>query len=248
MPNLVHITSQRHAARLLRGGIAARSRGWAGDRGVYTMAVLPDFTLTHQWVRELRRWQPGVLVAVDLRIPDGEPVTAGRYGREPQRLTAAGAVGHLRGLADPRGYEIFVPRSIRPSEVRRIRALPQGVGWRHLPDAHGRRPCTCPRCLQPGTPGSARVRRRFPLDEPRPPKPQLMAELRAAVTSDEIIGALMALSGRRRGGAEELAHLADHPDPEVREALADLLVHYRGRAARDLRARLGGADGPGIRR
>ncbi|MFD1366007.1 HEAT repeat domain-containing protein [Actinoplanes sichuanensis] len=238
MPNLVHVTAHRHAARLLRGGIGARSRGWDGDRGVYAMAVLPDFTLTHQWVRELRRWKPGVLVAVDVRIPDDEPVTVGRYGREPQRLTAAAATAHLRGLADPRGYEIFVPRSIRPAEVRRIRALPQGVGWRHVPDAHGRRPCTCPVCLQPGTPGSARVRRRFPYDPPPETKPQLMATLRAAVTVDDIVYALYALAGRRRGGAEELAYLADHPDPEVRGALADVLVHYRGTAARDLRARL----------
>ncbi|WP_433797362.1 HEAT repeat domain-containing protein [Actinoplanes sp. CA-252034] len=241
MPNLVHITPHRHAARLLRGGVAARSRGWDGGRGVYTMAVLPDFTLTHQWVRELRRWQPGVLVAVDLRVPDDEPVTVGRYGREPLRLTAARAAGHLRELADPRGYEIFVPRSITPAEVRRVRALPQGVGWRHVPGAHGPRPCTCPGCLQPGTPGSARLRRRFPYDDPPMTKPQLMAELRAAVTSEQIIDALLALSGPRRGGAEELAHLADHPDPEVRSTLADLLLHYRGRAARDLRARLAAA-------
>ncbi|MEU4164626.1 HEAT repeat domain-containing protein [Actinoplanes sp. NPDC026670] len=235
MPNLVHVTTQRHAARLLRGGVAARSRGWDGERGVYAMAVLPDFTLTHQWVRELRRWKSGVLVAADLRIPGDEPVTVGRYGREPQRLTAAAATALLRDLADPRGYEIFVPRSIRPTEVRRIRALPQGVGWRHLPDAHGRRPCTCPACHQPGTPGSAAVRGRYPYDPPRPTKPQLMAELRAAVTSDEIISALYALAGRRRGGAEELAYLAGHPDPEVREALADVLAYYRGKAARDLR-------------
>jgi hypothetical protein len=239
MPHLVHITPQRNAARLLRAGVAARSRGWDGDRGVYTMAVLPDFTLTHQWVRELRRWQPGVLVAADLRIPDGEPVTVGRYGREPSRLTAAEAAGHLRGLADPRGYEIFVPRSITPSEVRRIRPLPQGVGWRHVPGAHGRRPCTCPMCLQAGTPGSARVRRRFSDAGPPTPKPQLMAELRAATTSDEIIDALLRLSYRRRGGAEELAYLADHPDPEVRETLAEVLVNYRGTAAHRLRARLG---------
>ncbi|GIE77076.1 hypothetical protein Aph02nite_30260 [Actinoplanes philippinensis] len=241
MPNLVHITPHRHATRMPRGGVAARSRGWDGDRGVYTMAVLPDFTLTHQWVRELRRWKPGVLVAVDLRLPGDEPVTVGRYGREPLRLTAAEAAGHVRELADPRGYEIFVPRAIRPTEVRRIRALPQGIGWRHVPDAHGRRPCTCPACLQPGTPGSARVRRRFPYDDPPVPKPQLMADLRAAVTPDEIVSALWALSGRRRGGAEELAHLADHPDPEVRETLADLLAGYRGRSARTLRDRLSAA-------
>ncbi|MEU4620393.1 hypothetical protein AB0G04_10515 [Actinoplanes sp. NPDC023801] len=64
MPNLVHLTQQRHAARLRRGGVAARSRGWDGESGVYTMAVLSDFTLTHQWTRELRRFKPGAVRSV----------------------------------------------------------------------------------------------------------------------------------------------------------------------------------------
>jgi len=46
------------------------------------------------------------------------------------------------------------------------------------------------------------------------------------------------LQRRSRGGAEELAYLADHPDPDVREILYETLAFYRGRAARDLRARL----------
>jgi hypothetical protein len=73
-----------------------------------------------------------------------------------------------------------------------------------------------------------------------------MAALHAATTSEEIIDALWMLGGRSRGGAEELAYLADHPDPEVREALAELLECYRGRAARELRDRLGSpaASGP----
>ncbi|GAA1654178.1 hypothetical protein GCM10009828_099480 [Actinoplanes couchii] len=234
----MHISRQRDAARFVRSGISARSRGWDGGRGVYAMAVLPDYTLTHQWVRELRRWQPGVLVAVDLRIPDGTPVTVGRYGREPRRLTAAEAAGVLRGLDDPRGYAIFIPRAITAAEVRGSRTVPQGIGWRYKPGAHGTAPCLCLGCLQPGTPGVARLRRRSPDFQPRPPKPELMAALRAATGQDEIIEALYGLSGRRRGGAEELAYLVDHPDAEVREVLHYTLDSYRGRAARRLQERL----------
>jgi hypothetical protein len=238
MPNLVHITQQRNAARLLRGGVAARSRGWDGDRGVYAMAVLSDFTLTHQWARELRRFKSGVLVAADLRIPDTEPVTAGHYGREPDSLTAAEAVAMLRALDDPRGFQIFVPRRITPGEVRRVRAIPQGTGWRYVPGSHGRRPCPCPVCLAFGTPGSGKLRRRLDPPEPRTPKPRLMADLRAAVTSEEIIDALSALAHGRRGGAEELAFLIEHPDPEVRDMLSYVLDTYRGAAARRLKARI----------
>src|SRR5688500_15541375 len=64
MADFLHITTARAARRIERSGIAARSHGRAGGRGVYCMPVLPSFTLTHQWVRELRRWNPGVLVAV----------------------------------------------------------------------------------------------------------------------------------------------------------------------------------------
>jgi hypothetical protein len=42
MADLVHITRERNARRIMRGGggIAARSHGRAGGRGVYCMAVL----------------------------------------------------------------------------------------------------------------------------------------------------------------------------------------------------------------
>jgi hypothetical protein len=242
MADLVHLTPQRTGQRMARTGIAARSWGFTGDRGVYCMPVLASYTLTYQWVRELRRWHTGVLVAVHLRLDDDEQVTVGRYGTEPQAVSAARAVALVRGLTDPRGYEVFVPRAITASEVRRVRRIPQGIGWRYQPNAHGTKPCACPRCLAPATFGAAKIRRRFPLDGPTRTKPELMADLHAATTSEEIIDALWALSGRRRGGAEELAYLADHPDPEVRETLADLLEFYRGRPARVLRERLAGAE------
>ncbi|MBO4206925.1 HEAT repeat domain-containing protein [Micromonospora echinofusca] len=241
MADLVHLTPERAGRRILRSGVAARSRGSSGDSGVYCMPVLPSFTLTHQWVRELKRWHPGVLVAVRIRVPDSQPVTVGHYGAQPRQLTAAQAVAMVRGLADPRGYEVFVPRAVAPDEVRDVRRIPQGIGWRYQPDAHGRRPCACPVCLAPGTPGAAAVRQRFSDDRPNP-KPELMAALRAATTPDEIVDALWALGGRRRGGAEELAYLAGHPDPEVRETLAEVLRSYRGAAARTLRATLADPD------
>jgi hypothetical protein len=184
MADFVHITTARAARRIERSGIAARSHRRAGGRGVYCMPVLPSFTLTYQWVRELRRWHPGVLVAIQLRLPDDEPVTVGRYGRPPSEVTAAQAVAAVRGLDDPYGYEVFVPRAITAAEVRRVRDIPQGVGWRYLPAAHGRRPCACPACLPRGMYKAASVRRRFPYDEPPKPKRELMARLRTATTTD----------------------------------------------------------------
>lgn len=244
MAEFVHVTVARSARRIERSGIAARSHGWAGGRGVYCMPVLPSFTLTYQWVRELRRWHPGVLVGVHLRLPDAEPVTVGRYGTPPREVTAAQAVAAVRELDDPRGYEVFVPRAITSAEIRRIRDVPQGVGWRYLPAAHGRRPCPCPACLPRGGYRAASLRRRFPYDEPPGPKSELMTRLRAASSADEIVDVLGELGRGRRGGAEELAYLADHPDPDVRDTLESALRAYRGRAARRLRERLQRGDSP----
>ncbi|GID29941.1 hypothetical protein Abr02nite_49240 [Paractinoplanes brasiliensis] len=245
MAEFVHITTARASGRIRRSGIAARSHGRDGGRGVYCMPVLPSYTLTCQWVRELRRWQQGVLVAVQLRLPDADPVTVGRYGTTPRQVTAAQAVAVIRRLDDPRGYEVFVPRAVTPGEVRRVRDVPQGVGWRYLPQAHGRRPCGC--CAQRGGYKGAGLRRWFPYDGPPRPKHELMANLRDAATADEIIDVLSELGRARRGGAWELAHLAEHPDPHVRDTLASVLRVYRGREARQLRQRLqvdSADDGP----
>jgi hypothetical protein len=238
MAEFVHVTTAEAAQRIERSGIAARSHGRTGGRGVYCMPVLPSFTLTYQWVRELRRWHPGVLVAVQLRLPDGQPVTVGRYGTPPVAVTAAQAVAAVREVDDPRGWEVFVPRAVTAAEVRRVRRLPQGVGWRYLPAAHGRRPCACPACVPRGGYGAARLRRRFPYDQPPRPKSELMAKLATVATADEIIEVLGELGRARRGGAEELAYLAGHPDPLVRDTLASVLRVYRGRQTRRLRERL----------
>jgi hypothetical protein len=65
-----------------------------------------------------------------------------------------------------------------------------------------------------------------------------MTQLANSVTADEIIEVLGELGRARRGAAEELAYLIDHPDPHVRDTLESVLRMYRGRQARRLRERL----------
>lgn len=65
-----------------------------------------------------------------------------------------------------------------------------------------------------------------------------MARLRMSNTAGEVIDVLCELGRRRRGGAGDLAYLADHPDPHVRDTLESVLRVYRGREARRLRERL----------
>ncbi|WP_026341614.1 hypothetical protein [Actinomadura atramentaria] len=229
MATFVHLTPAANAPGIRRSGIrAARS----GARGVYCFPVLPSYTLTHQWLRELARFgHRGPMTAVHLRLDDAEPVLVGHYGDRPRADTAAGAVRRIAALADPRGWEVFVPRAVAAREVRAVRAVPQGVGWRYRPDAHGRRPCTCFGCRERGGYGARRLRERLPhpVDGPAPPPRVLLARIAAAGDPGdpaELRAALHWFGLRRRGPLPELARLAAHPDAGVREDLVWAVGHW----------------------
>lgn len=240
MVMLVHLTSAANVPRIRRAGVRAASHGQGGARGVYCFPVLPSYTLTHQWLRELGRFgSRGGLVAVHVRLDDAEEVLVGRYsdrarGRQAT-VTGAEAVRRIGALADPRGWEVFVPRAIRAREVHRVRSAPQVVGWRYLPDAHGTRPCTCFGCRVRGGYGSRRLRERLPhpLDGPPPPVRVLLARIAEATApaptpTDAAVlrEALHWFGMRRRGPVDRLAHLAGHPDPGVREDLVWAVAHW----------------------
>lgn len=84
--------------------------------------------------------------AVQFEIPDTEPVFVGPYNQPHIKVTAAQAVKiymeHSTGL----GLETLIPRRIEPKEIRRTYVPPQLVGWRYMPDAHGKPPCACDYC------------------------------------------------------------------------------------------------------
>ncbi|MFJ6988246.1 HEAT repeat domain-containing protein [Streptomyces sp. NPDC091389] len=230
MAMFVHLTSASAAPRVRRAGIRAVSHGQDGLRGVYCFPVLPSHTLTHQWLRELARFGTrGGLVAVHLRLDDAQEVLVGRYGDRlggaQRTVRAAEAVGRIAALDDPRGWEVFVPRAVRPGEIHRVRAAPQVSGWRYAPDAHGTRPCTCYGCRERGGYGTRRLRERLPhpLDGPPPAPRVLLARIEAAGDPGDpavLLDTLHWYGLRRRGPLPRLARLATHPDPAVRRALA----------------------------
>ncbi|MFI0873595.1 HEAT repeat domain-containing protein [Streptomyces parvus] len=228
MAMFVHLTSAANAPRIRRSGIRAAGHGQGSVRGVHCFPVLPSYTLTHQWLRELARFgSRGGLVAVHVRLDDAEDVLVGRYTDRARgartAVSAAESVRRIAALEDPRGWEVFVPRAIRPREVHRIRSAPQVVGWRYLPDAHGVRPCTCFGCRVRGGYGARRLRERLPhpLDGPPPPVKVLLARVEAGDPGDPaaLREALHWFGMRRRGPVDRLKHLASHPDPGVREEL-----------------------------
>lgn len=156
MALFVHITLEKHAKSIQRSGIKAER--W----GLYAMPVVPNFYLTHQWVRELRRFGHGPMVAVYFRVEDDLEVLAGGFNQTHQTMTTSEAMRKL--LTDqPLGFEVILPRAVPPKAIHRIRRLYQGIGWRYWPESHGRTPCGCPYC-QRGLYGSQKLRKKYEND------------------------------------------------------------------------------------
>lgn len=234
---LVHLTPAGSAAAVRRAGLKPWLNRRLQVRGVYAMPVLPSYVLTYQWGRELRRFGVRTVVAVHFRVPDDEQVWVGHYGRPPVSRTAAQAAGLIMDAPDPRGYEVFVPRKIAAKEIHRLRQVNPVTGWRYRPGAHGTPPCGCVACAY-AIPGGARIREKYGHESPEPTKPELMRRLAEAGGDMALVDALWPLGNRRWRTAEELAYLADHRNPEVRETLATVLGRWRGAAVRPLLKRL----------
>ncbi|MGC4003291.1 MAG: hypothetical protein QM811_09210 [Pirellulales bacterium] len=89
-----------------------------------------------------------------------QSVWLARYRDAHRKMTAAEAVDVLLRATVPEGFEVIVPRKIDASEIHKIRRLPQVVGWRYWPGAHGRKPCGCDFC-QRGQYGAKKLRREY---------------------------------------------------------------------------------------
>jgi hypothetical protein len=161
MPMLVHVADARDASRIERAGLVPARWRAPERRGVYAMPVLPSYFVSHQWVRELKRRGMRTVVAVYFRVPDREPVVVGHYNAQHTAMSAARAARVIAKAADPRGYEVLLPRRIAAGEIHAIRPVSQLVGWRYYPGSHGRAVCGCPACLSKGQIRSRRLREAY---------------------------------------------------------------------------------------
>jgi hypothetical protein len=160
MATFVHLTPEKNLKSILRNGITRLSQRGNGGIGVYAMPVTKNFYAAHQWLRELKRRQAGPIVAIYFRVPDETRVSLGHYNQVHQRMTAAQAIATMMQCNDPIGYEVIIPRKIARAEITRHRTVPQIIGWRYYPDAHGKKPCGCPFC-QRGEVGARKLRARY---------------------------------------------------------------------------------------
>ena len=168
MATFVHLTPEKHLAAIKRSGIhRARARQFL-PAGVYAQAVTPNFYVSHQWLRELKRSGQRTMLGIYFRVPDDEPVYVGHYNQTPLRVSAAEAIGLIMHNDSPLGYQVLIPRRIESKEIVRVRHLPQALGWRYYPESHGKTLCACPVCLSPGEINSSKKRQRLQRDNLNP--------------------------------------------------------------------------------
>jgi hypothetical protein len=164
LTTFVHIADERDSAAIRRTGLTlprgARAAASGHPAGIFALPVVPNFLIAHQWVRELKRRGFKVAVGVYFRVPDTEPVWAGRYNEAKQAVTAAQAFAWL-AREQTLGFEALIPRSIAAAEIQSVKALPQTLGWRYFPGAHESGIfCGCPYC-QRGQIKSRRIQLRY---------------------------------------------------------------------------------------
>jgi hypothetical protein len=146
MVSFIHIADKNDEKSILKNGIKCPKRK-SGIRGVYAVPVVPNWSITHQWARELKRRGIKTLICVQFRVPNAESVFVGKYDGEKLNLIASVAFAETLKHEDPMGLEVIIPRKIVAKEIVRIYPAPQIIGWRYYPTAKGKKPfCRCKFC------------------------------------------------------------------------------------------------------
>jgi hypothetical protein len=154
--SFIHIADANNRRLIEKNGIKA------GRSGVYCTPVIKDFSVTHQWSRELKRKGVKSLLCFQFRIPDEELVTVGMYNGDKMLMSAAESVATIASHTAPLGLEVIIKRRILPAEIARIYPAPKITGWRYYPGAKGKKPfCHCRYCNR----GEIRAQRLIREDE-----------------------------------------------------------------------------------
>lgn len=141
MASFIHLADEKKRKLIEKNGIKR------DKKGVFCMPVTRDFSVTHQWSRELKRGGAKSLVCVQFRVPDEEIVSVGMYNGEKMEMTAAESIATIAAHTAPMGLEVIFDRKISPKEITRIYNAPKLTGWRYYPGAKGKKPfCHCRFC------------------------------------------------------------------------------------------------------
>ncbi len=170
-------------------------------------------------------------MAVDFRLPSDEPVWFGRYFEGHVKLALGVAIERFLSHEDKLGFEFFLERKVTVGEIIKTRVIQKPMGWRYQPLAHGKKPCPCPMCIQPGGFGTASLKEKR---EYRFSRNQAREILLTSDDDNELVYALERMKGKwRRESPDYLARLLESSDEYVLYALVELLAEYRHPRARE---------------
>lgn len=219
MPVLVHLADERESVSIKKNGIKPgkfRSR-------IYCMPVLPQFYVSYQWLRELKRRGVRTYVGVHFKLDSKTMVYAGHYHQGHKYTSLGEAIKEIMEMEDPLGYEILVDRKIEAKEITKIKSLPQNIGWRYKPHSHGQKPCGCKYC-QEGLIKSRKIMDRYTPPVKLPPWPVLLEKLKASQDEKEISDLLYQVrQKKRRTNPADLLFLLDLRSDDIDCDLAGAL-------------------------
>ncbi|MGN6435942.1 MAG: hypothetical protein ACTHMM_05385 [Agriterribacter sp.] len=164
--------------------------------------------MSHQWLRELKRRGVKTFVGIYFRVDSKTKVFAGKYNADHKHIELGQAIKEIQMMEDPLGYEIIIDRKIEAKEIKKIKHLPQTIGWRYQPRSNGKKPCSCSYCIK-STIKANRVRKKYEPRETTIPYNELLKRLKVEEDADKIEELLSYIgSKKRRGDPDELLFLS----------------------------------------
>lgn len=146
MATFIHIADERKLSLIQKNGLKL-NHCRNGKKGLYCFPVLKDFSLSHQWARELRRTGIKSHICIQFTIDDEEIVEIGKYNGEKIPMKASEAINTVMSHTDPVGLEVIILTKVLPKQLSRIYPAPKITGWRYYPGAKGKKPfCHCKYC------------------------------------------------------------------------------------------------------
>ncbi|MCG8313961.1 MAG: hypothetical protein MI976_12155 [Pseudomonadales bacterium] len=226
MAVLVHITSIDNEKSIKRAGIKP-----GPSQVVFFMPHLKEFLISNQWARELKRAGIKNFAAVDFKIPNDEVVWFGKYNSQHEQVELGAAISILMETEDKLGYEFFIERKIEPKEILKFRKIAKPMGWRYEPDAHGKKPCPCPMCLQPGGYKTNKLKEVYSEQMSRSEAKEIIG---SSDDEDELWEAVRRLQGKwKKDSPQYLARLLSFKDEFLLCDLVELLSEYRHPLAKE---------------
>jgi hypothetical protein len=103
MPILTHFAPEKSVGSIRRSGIKVYPWAFEKPHGVFCMPILPNFMLTHQWLRELKGRGQRTIVAIDFRLRSEQMICFGHYGRSHAEISLGRVIGIFMRTSDALG-------------------------------------------------------------------------------------------------------------------------------------------------